>query len=107
MHVSRAVRRRVAVLALVIAAGLRLGTFLALRPTFDFASGGTLHGSTAYDTYARNLLSTGVYGYPKQPATEIAVREVKAHEGGVERVIFCCFGADMAALYREVTARTG
>jgi O-acetyl-ADP-ribose deacetylase (regulator of RNase III) len=52
-------------------------------------------------------ISTGVYGYPKEPATEIAAREVKAHEGGVERVVFCCFGADMAALYREVTARTG
>jgi O-acetyl-ADP-ribose deacetylase (regulator of RNase III) len=47
-------------------------------------------------------ISTGVYGYPKQAATEIAVREVKAHEGGVERVIFCCFGADMAALYRDI-----
>jgi O-acetyl-ADP-ribose deacetylase len=51
-------------------------------------------------------ISTGVYGYPKEPATGIAVREVKAHKDGVERVIFCCFGADMAALYREVTART-
>ena len=50
---------------------------------------------------------TGVYGYPKQPATEIAVREVEAHEGGVERVVFCCFGADVAALYRQVTARSG
>jgi O-acetyl-ADP-ribose deacetylase (regulator of RNase III) len=47
-------------------------------------------------------ISTGVYGYPKQPATEIAVREVKAHEGGVERVVFCCFGADVAALYRDI-----
>jgi O-acetyl-ADP-ribose deacetylase len=53
-------------------------------------------------------ISTGVYGYPKEPATKIAVREVKAHlksaRGGVERVIFCCFGADMAALYREILA---
>jgi O-acetyl-ADP-ribose deacetylase len=46
-------------------------------------------------------ISTGVYGYPKEPATEIAVGEIKAHKGGVERVVFCCFGADMAALYRE------
>jgi O-acetyl-ADP-ribose deacetylase len=49
-------------------------------------------------------ISTGVYGYPKKAATEIAVREVRAHAGSFERVIFCCFGADMAALYREVIA---
>jgi O-acetyl-ADP-ribose deacetylase len=49
-------------------------------------------------------ISTGIYGYPKQSATEIAVREVKAHDAGLERVIFCCFGADMADLYRDVIA---
>ena len=51
-------------------------------------------------------ISTGVYGYPKQPATEIAMREVKAHEGGVSGVIFCCFDAATADLYREVVKRS-
>ena len=48
-------------------------------------------------------ISTGVYGYPKELATEIAVREVRAHPTP-QRVVFCCFGADMAALYREIIA---
>ncbi len=52
-------------------------------------------------------ISTGVYGYPREPATEIAVREVRAHAGALDRVIFCCFDADMAALYRAVIARSG
>jgi O-acetyl-ADP-ribose deacetylase len=52
-------------------------------------------------------ISTGVYGYPKQAATEIAVREVKAHEGGLVAVFFCCFDAATADLYREITARSG
>ncbi|WP_147157263.1 O-acetyl-ADP-ribose deacetylase, partial [Reyranella soli] len=47
-------------------------------------------------------ISTGIYGYPKEPSTKIAVREVEAHKGSVERVVFCCFGADVAALYREI-----
>ncbi len=49
-------------------------------------------------------ISTGVYGYPKKAATEIAVREVKAHEGGLAGVFFCCFDAATADLYREVIA---
>lgn len=51
-------------------------------------------------------ISTGVYGYPKQPATEIAVREVKAHAAGLERVVFCCFDEATAGLYRAIIARS-
>jgi O-acetyl-ADP-ribose deacetylase (regulator of RNase III) len=51
-------------------------------------------------------ISTGIYGYPKEPATEIAVREARMI-AMPERIVFCCFDAETADLYREITARSG
>ena len=51
-------------------------------------------------------ISTGVYGYPKEAATEIAVREVTTGPAPA-RVVFCCFGTEMAELYRSIIARIG
>ena len=48
-------------LVIVMAIAARLVVLLALPGVFDF-SGGDIHGSVAYDDYARNLLETGVYG---------------------------------------------
>jgi len=47
---------------LIVAAAARLAVLLLLSSTLDFAQSGEIHGSSAYDTYAQNLLATGVYG---------------------------------------------
>lgn len=52
-------------------------------------------------------ISTGIYGFPLEPATRIAVGAVRAHsaEGScVERVLFVCFDEVTAQVYRRVLA---
>ena len=55
-------------------------------------------------TMAFPAISTGIYGYPKQPATEIAVRVCRetADGCGVERIEFCCFDEQTAEIYEQV-----
>jgi len=53
-------------------------------------------------------ISTGVYAFPLERATEIAVGEVWRGldaPGAPERTIFCCFGAEAAGAYREALER--
>jgi len=53
-------------------------------------------------------ISCGVYGYPLQQATRIALRECAQFataETKIEKVVFACFGAAMLALYRAELAR--
>jgi len=48
-------------------------------------------------------ISTGIYGYPLQAATEIAVDTVRGYlagKTGITRVVFACFGQDVLAAYR-------
>jgi O-acetyl-ADP-ribose deacetylase (regulator of RNase III) len=50
-------------------------------------------------------ISTGIYGYPKEAATSIAVETTRAHlagPSGIAEVIFCCFSEGDLAIYQQV-----
>ena len=51
-------------------------------------------------------ISTGVYGFPKQAAAEIAIGVMRAYEDRFERIIACCFSEADAERYRRVLAQT-
>jgi len=55
-------------------------------------------------TIAFPAISCGVYGYPIDAATEIAVRETSG--ATLDRVIFACFGDDVFRAYQRVLARS-
>jgi O-acetyl-ADP-ribose deacetylase (regulator of RNase III) len=49
-------------------------------------------------------ISTGIYGYPVDQATSIAVSSVRDATGAgssVQQVVFACFSPDVEAAYRE------
>ena len=55
-------------------------------------------------------ISTGVYGFPIERASRIAVAETTgflARNDVPERVVFCCFGAADTEVYREALAGKG
>ncbi len=51
-------------------------------------------------------ISTGVYGFPSEPAAKIAIQTVRdAIEGtGVGEVLFVCFGEETRRIYDELLA---
>lgn len=58
-------------------------------------------------TIAFPAISTGVYGFPREPAAAIAIAEVAAHlaaETMPETVIFVCFDAATRAAYEAALA---
>ena len=55
-------------------------------------------------TIAFPAISTGIYRFPPDRAAAIAVREVRAHGTGFERIVLCCFSAASAELHRAALA---
>ena len=68
------------------------------RNSLDLAKEHDIHG------IAFPAISTGVYGYPLEDATEIAVKTVaqwlEAHADYAMQVIFCCFDARTERVYQ-------
>jgi O-acetyl-ADP-ribose deacetylase len=72
----------------------------AYETSFKLALGeGSIH------TIAFPAISTGVYGFPKAPAAEIALGVMLAHDAQFEQIVACLFDEPAAALYRETLAR--
>jgi O-acetyl-ADP-ribose deacetylase len=56
-------------------------------------------------TVAFPNISTGIYGYPKLPAAQVAVNAVKQYQESatkLEKVIFVCFDQENFEIYKEL-----
>jgi len=70
----------------------------AYRSAMELAAGHRLR------SIAFPAISTGIYGYPLEPATAIAVSAVRAAlpaGASVERVVFACFSPEVERAYRQ------
>jgi O-acetyl-ADP-ribose deacetylase (regulator of RNase III) len=49
-------------------------------------------------------ISTGIYGYPLEAATDIAIKVVRVHLAGttdIEQIVFACFSDEVQGAYRK------
>ena len=68
-----------------------------------------LADSNSVESIAFPNISTGIYGFPKAPAAEIAIRQVKEFLKGstnIRTVIFCCFDEENFDIYDQLLYRT-
>jgi O-acetyl-ADP-ribose deacetylase (regulator of RNase III) len=56
-------------------------------------------------TIAFPAISTGIYGFPKDRAAEIATAVLRAHEDDFERIVACLFDPRAVELYERALGR--
>jgi O-acetyl-ADP-ribose deacetylase (regulator of RNase III) len=57
-------------------------------------------------TMAIPAISTGIFGFPRDAAAEIAVAVMRLHESAMERIVACLFDDESVRLYERALART-
>ena len=70
-----------------------------------YANAIRLAGLRNRSSIAFPAISTGIYGYPKREAAEIAVstcRTTSSTYPSIERVIFCCFDRETRQIYQDL-----
>ena len=70
-----------------------------------YANAIRLAGLHNVSSIAFPAISTGVYGYPKRAAAEIAISTCRTSSSGypsIERVIFCCFDRETRLVYQDL-----
>jgi O-acetyl-ADP-ribose deacetylase (regulator of RNase III) len=68
----------------------------AYRSSFDLAL------ANGVRSIAFPAISTGVYGYPKQQAADVAIRQMMAYDDKFERIVATCFSEQDKVLYEAV-----
>ena len=73
-----------------------------------YSSSLRLCGENGVRSVAFPNISTGIYGFPKQPAAEIAVDAVKSFDApdAPEEVLFVCFDDENLRLYEVLLSQT-
>ena len=51
-------------------------------------------------------ISTGIYGYPKRAAADIAVSVMRKYDNDFKQIVCCCFGAEDEVIYQQALAAT-
>ena len=71
-----------------------------LRSTYD-RSFAIARAQNDVASIAFPAISTGVYGFPKPLAAEIAMDAMQRHESWFERIVACAFDAETERLYQD------